>query len=668
MSLDAPSLNPAQLDAVYHLRGPCLVIAGAGSGKTRVITHKLQALLQSKIEPSQIAAITFTNKAANEMRERAKQLVGGKLSRELVICTFHALGVRLLRAEGEAVGLKPSFSILDSDDQLNLIKDASATTDNKLARRMQWAISGWKNANMAPEAAEREALQSNNVDLLQAAKVYARYNAQLAAYQSCDFDDLILLPLKLFEQNPDARARWQAKLRYLLVDEYQDTNSTQYELLKHLVGDAGNFTAVGDDDQSIYGWRGATLDNLKRVGEDYPTLRVIKLEQNYRSTGRILHAANSVIGANPKLYDKKLWSALGEGEAVELLRCDTEDHEAERIAARILTHRATNASKWADYAVLYRANYLSRALEAALRKSQIPYVVSGGQSFFERAEIRDICAYLRLLANQDDDPAFIRAITTPKRGIGTATLEKLGNFASLWKVSLFEALFMDSCAASLGAKAAEHLREFGRYINDIEYRARTASAGDLLNDLLKDIGYEKHLYDSAENDKQAADKWQNVLDFSEWLGKKAEEDQQTLVQMSQMISLITQLQERGEQRDAVTLSTIHAAKGLEWPSVFIAGAEDGLLPFYTDDRPLNDSSLQEERRLMYVAITRARSALVLTTAARRKRGRELRGTKPSRFIAEMKLDEERAKPASVNDRLARLKASLAKPAPEVTLP
>ncbi len=658
MSTD--TLNAPQLEAVHHLRGPCLVIAGAGSGKTKVITHKLQALVRSGIAPKNVAAITFTNKAAAEMRERSRALVG-KEAKDFTICTFHALGVRLLRADGAALNLKPNFSILDSDDQLALMRDVSATTDNKIARRFQWAVSGWKNAALSPDQAEKEAIAANNADLLQAARVYARYTEQLSAYQSCDFDDLILLPLKLMRDHAEVRAKWQAQFRYLLVDEYQDTNATQYELLKLLVGERAQFTAVGDDDQSIYGWRGANIDNLKKLPEDYPQLKVIKLEQNYRSTARILSAANHVIGGNPKLFEKKLWSALGEGDAVEVWRCDSEDHEAERIAQRIGNHKSANVKPWKDYAILYRANHQSRALESALRKAQIPYVVSGGQSFFDRAEIKDICAYLRLLANQDDDPAFIRAVTTPKRGIGATTLERLGSAAGQWKCSLYEALFNDAIAGSLGAKPAEHLREFGRFINNLEYRARTEPAGELLTELLAEIGYERHLTDTAENDKQAADKWQNVLEFVEWMSKKAEEDKATLTQLAQTIALITQLQERGEERDAVTLSTVHAAKGLEWPYVFVAGCEEGLMPFNREDKPIQPQQLQEERRLMYVAITRAKRTLVVTHAAKRKKGREMRATTTSRFIDEMQLGKSLSaedKKTSVNDRLAKLRASL----------
>jgi ATP-dependent DNA helicase Rep len=626
-------LNAAQERAVSHLSGPCLVIAGAGSGKTRVITHKIARLLRAGLEPEQIAAITFTNKAAAEMRERAAQLVDKRgVASKLAISTFHALGVRMLRESGQALGLKPKFSILAADDVTGLLRDAGATTDNAQARRWQWTISLWKNAMLTPEAAARVA---ENDDERVAAKVYARYADMLQAYQAVDFDDLIWLPVTLLQQHADVREHWQNKLRYLLVDEYQDTNAAQYDLLRLLVGDKGRFTAVGDDDQSIYGWRGATLDNLRRLQTDWPTLEVIKLEQNYRSTNAILRAANAIIQSNPKLYPKSLWSEHGEGEAVEVRAAQNEDEEAQMVAARIQALRSGRHAELAHIAVLYRANHQSRPLEQALRRANIPYVVSGGQSFFDRAEIKDVCAYLRLLANPDDDPAFLRAVTTPRRGIGPQTLAALSSFAGQWKVSMFEALFRDSMPAAVGARAADHLREFGRLLHDIEWRARTAPAGELLREMLEVIGFRAWLEEHSDNPREAEQRWKNVDDFCGWIERKAEEDKVGLTQIAQTISLITQLQERGDQRDAVTLCTLHAAKGLEWPHVVLAGCEEGLLPFFTDERPLTDTALEEERRLMYVGVTRARQTLVLSWCQKRKQGRGAAGRSPSRFITEM---------------------------------
>ncbi len=657
--MTAPDLlNPAQLDAVHHLSGPCLVLAGAGSGKTRVITHKIARLLQAGYSPGQIAAITFTNKAAQEMRERARQLVGPKAAKHLAISTFHSLGVRLLRAEGSRLGLKEQFSILDSDDVLGVLKDAGASTDNALARRWQWTISGWKGRGLASAQAMELAA---NADEQLAARVMQRYEERLAAFQAVDFDDLLVLPHKLLQRDAEVRARWQETLRYILVDEYQDTSGLQYDILKALVDHpderrAGMFTVVGDDDQSIYGWRGATVENLKRLPLDFPTLRVIPLEQNYRSTGHILRAANMVIAQNPKLYQKKLWSAFGDGDPVRLVECDNEDHEAERAVARILAVRAADGqAALRDFAILYRANHQARVFEKALRKSSLPYKVSGGQSFFDRAEIKDLCAWLRLLVNPDDDPAFLRAVATPKRGIGHQTLSSLGEFASKWKTSLFEALFAESLASVLSARAVGSLHEFGRYVDDLAYRARhTVGAEDakaLLLGWLSDIGYEQHLKDGEDSEKLAAARWSNVLDFVDWVAKRCggqiendggssiETERKSVLDVAQTISVIVSLAERGDDQDVVTLSTLHAAKGLEWPHVVLAGVNEGLLPFRSEDDDTTAERLEEERRLMYVGITRARTTLAVSTLRRRKRGRDVVAGVPSRFIGEMKLHE-----------------------------
>jgi ATP-dependent DNA helicase Rep len=651
------------MEAVHHLGGPCLVLAGAGSGKTRVITHKIARLLTAGYAPAQIAAITFTNKAAAEMRERAKALVGPRAAKTLAVSTFHSLGVRMLREDGERLGLKPQFSIFDSDDVLGLLKEAGASSDNALARRWQWTISLWKNQGL--NSAQAEAVAANDDERV-AARVMQRYEERLAAYQAVDFDDLISLPLKLLQRDAEARAKWQDTLRYVLVDEYQDTNAIQYELMKLLVGERAMFTAVGDDDQSIYGWRGATIDNLRRLPTDYPALKVIPLEQNYRSTGHILRAANAVIGHNPKLFEKKLWSDLGDGEPVKLLECDGEEHEAERAVAFIQAARgrgggssgAPAAIALKDCAILYRANHQARMFEKALRKANLPYKVSGGQSFFDRAEIKDLCAWLRLLVNSDDDPAFLRAVGTPKRGIGHQTLTTLGEFASKWKVSLHEALFAESLGSVLNARTLGSLHEFGRYVNDLEHRARTTTGAEdakaLLLGWLKDIGYEQHLMDGEDNEKLATARWGNVLDFVDWIARRCggeiendggltvETEKKSVLEVAQTISVIISLAERGDEQDVVTLSTLHAAKGLEWPHVFLAGVNEGLLPFRSEDEDMTAQRLEEERRLMYVGITRARLNLAVSVLRRRKRGRDTVQGVPSRFVAEMKLHEARA--------------------------
>jgi ATP-dependent DNA helicase Rep len=669
-------LNLAQQEAVNHLHGPCLVLAGAGSGKTRVITHKIARLIQTGVPGKSIAAITFTNKAAAEMRERAKQLVG-KPAGEVLICTFHALGVRMLRQDGEALGLKPQFSILDTDDVLSILKEVGATTDAKMARGWQWQISNWKNAGL--NAARAEGVATNN-DEKMLARIMAKYEEQLAAYQAVDFDDLIGLPLKLLQSHPSVLQKWQSQLAHVLVDEYQDTNATQYELLKLLVGPRGRFTAVGDDDQSIYGWRGATLDNLKKLPQDYPQLKVIKLEQNYRSTSAILRAANNVIGPNPKLFPKKLWSDLGEGEPVRVVDCDGEEHEAERVVARIQSLRASTQHKdWKDFCVLYRANHQAKVFEQALRKAQIPYKVSGGQSFFDRAEIKDLCAWLRLVTNNDDDPAFLRAITAPKRGIGAQTLTQLGEFASKYRLSLFEALFSNSLGTQLSTRAIGSLHEFGRFVNDFEYKARhTHGAEDaraLLADFLKDLAYEKHLYDGEDNEKLANARWTHVLEFCDWMaqrcggqiddaaGVSVGQEKKSLLEVAQTISLLSTISEREQDQNVVTLSTLHAAKGLEWPHVVLAGVNEGLLPFRMDDETAAPESiaarLEEERRLMYVGITRAQRSLAVSWLKKRKKGRDTVPGKASRFITEMALDKATVR-EDPREKLKALRAEFAK--------
>jgi len=688
MNAPSASLNPAQLEAVHHLQGPCLVLAGAGSGKTRVITHKIAKLLQHGLEPRQIAAITFTNKAAAEMRERAKTLVGPRAAKELVVSTFHSLGVRMLRADGERIGLKPNFSILDSDDVLGVLRDCGGNTDNALARRWQWAISLWKNQGLDADAAE---LAVANDDERVAARVMRLYQERLAAYQAVDFDDLLGLPLAMLRRDAEARAKWQAMFAHVLVDEYQDTNAVQYELLKQLVGSTDRqpgrtpFTTVGDDDQSIYGWRGATIDNLKRLPQDFPSLKVIPLEQNYRSTGHILRAANAVIAKNPKIFEKKLWSELGEGDPVKVIECDGEEHEAERVVARIQALRggqlgvhsvngAVQPVKFSDVAVLYRANHQAKVFEQKLRAAQIPYKVSGGTSYFDRAEIKDLCAWLRLIVNNDDDPAFLRAVTTPKRGIGHQTLATLGEFAAPRKASLFEALFAPTLGAALKGKAIDALHEFGRFVNDLEHRARHTTGSEdakaLLLGWLKDIGYEQHLFDGEDSEKLATARWSNVLDFVDWIARRCggeitqeggtfESERQSVFEVAQTISIIISIAERGEDTDVVTLSTLHAAKGLEWPHVVLVGVNEGLLPFKGGgEEEMSAERLEEERRLMYVGITRAQRTLAVSWLRRRKRGREMVAGLPSRFLAEMKLDEVAVK-EDPRERLKRIRAELA---------
>ena len=654
-------LNSQQRAAIRYLDGPLLVLAGAGSGKTRVITQKIAYLVQEcGFQPRNIAAITFTNKAAREMQERVGKLLPN--AGELQISTFHSLGVRILREEARVLGYKPRFSIFDAADCAGIISEVAKTVDKATLRGLQSIISNWKNALVAPEAAP--GLARDEHEKL-AAHAYLSYEATLKAYQAVDFDDLIGLPVKLFSEHPEVAEKWQNRLRYLLVDEYQDTNACQYQLLKLLTGIRAQFTAVGDDDQAIYGWRGADIDNLRKLPAEFPKLQVIKLEQNYRSTVNILTAANNVIANNEKLFEKQLWSELGLGEPIVVTSCRDGDAEAESVVMKLQAHRFEHRGEFRDYAILYRSNHQARIFEEYLRDHRIPYVLSGGKSFFDKAEIKDITAYLRLLANEDDDPAFIRAATTPKRGIGAATLQVLGTYAGERHVSLFAAAFEEGFAQRVQARQLEPLLEFCQFINRTQGRAASEPAHQVLPDLIKAIDYETFLYDHEE-ERTAQTRWGNVCEFANWLNRKGEQDGKTLIDLTQSIALINMLdKQNADDVDAVQLSTLHAAKGLEYKHVFLVGVEEGILPHRESTDP---GKIEEERRLMYVGITRAQRTLHISWCERRKQAREFVPCEPSRFIEEMGKEGVRfsgGKQAAIPDkatgsaRLDAMKALLA---------
>ena len=659
-------LNAAQRDAVHYDAAPLLVLAGAGSGKTRVITAKIAHLVERGVDPSKIVAITFTNKAAREMRERARNALtrGGAAdaAAAVAISTFHSFGLSIVRTEARALGLKSGFSIFDPADVEPIVAELAATADRARARAIQWKISQWKNALVAPAQALREAA---NDDEVVAARAYAGYRDALTAYQAVDFDDLIALPVTLFESDAAARARWQARCAHVLIDEYQDTNPAQYRLFRHLVGERTPFTAVGDDDQAIYGWRGATLDNLAALPRDYPHLRVIKLEQNYRSTVRILRCANALIGNNPKLFDKRLWTELGHGEPLRVVPAADEEAEADGVVRRLLGHKFEHRTRFADYAILYRANHQARAFETALRAQSIPYEVSGGQSMFERTEIKDVVAYLRLIANEDDDPAFVRALAVPKRGVGQTSLRHLGEVALARGTSLFGAVFEPALADAVPARQRAVLTAFCALINGLRHRAEREPAGRLLDEMLRAIGYADWLVSTLDR-RDAQARTQSVDDFVAWLARKGEADAKNLLELTQMVALITMLEGREQDApDAVRLSTLHAAKGLEFPHVFLVGLEEGVLPHR---EAIDSGNVDEERRLMYVGLTRAQETLHLSYCATRKRAGEKVDCAPSRFLAELAQDDLRyadralspheaakAKTAG-NARLAALKA------------
>jgi ATP-dependent DNA helicase Rep len=619
-------LNPPQREAVRYLDGPLLVLAGAGSGKTRVITQKIAYLIgECGMAAQHVTAITFTNKAAREMKERAAKLVGERAN-EVSIGTFHAFGAKLLRMEARSIGLKPGFSILDASDTGALFQELLKDADKARVKAIQQRISLWKNALLGPEEIQPE----NDLEA-GAQRVYAEYERTLKAYQAVDFDDLIMKPVQLLERDEEAALRWRSRIWHLLVDEYQDTNRCQNRLMRLLTGERAAFTAVGDDDQSIYAWRGADVENLRQLQVDYPRLKVIKLEQNYRSTTRILKAANSVIRHNPKLFDKKLWSDKGHGDAIRVMACRDDQHEAEWVVTRMMAHKFETRGKWRDYAILYRGNHQARLFEQQLRAHKVPYVLSGGQSFFDKSEIKDLTSYLRLLANQDDDPAFIRAVTTPKRGIGGTTLEALGQAAGRRHISLFAAIFAPGIETEIKPAQLAALREFGSFINRIEWRAQKEPAGQVLDDLLKAIGYEAWLFETQEA-RDAETRWSNVRDFVGWLSAKGEEEKKTLLELAQTVALITMLDKQDENLDAVQLATLHAAKGLEFRHVHLVGVEEGSLPHRES---IDAGNIEEERRLMYVGITRAQMSLNISWCAKRKQGKEIVERAMSRFVAEM---------------------------------
>ena len=658
-------LNAAQREAVRYDAAPLLVLAGAGSGKTRVITAKIAHLVDRGVAPEKIVAITFTNKAAREMRERAQSALrhaANDAASKISVSTFHAYGLSIIRSEARALGLKPSFSIFDPADAEPIVAELAATADRARTRATQWKISQWKNALVSTAEALRAAA---NDDDLAAARAYAGYADALAAYQAVDFDDLIALPVALFERDAEARTRWQARCEHVLIDEYQDTNPAQYWLFRQLVGAATPFTAVGDDDQAIYGWRGATLDNLAALPRDYPALRVMKLEQNYRSTIRILRCANSLIGNNPKLFDKRLWTDLAHGDPLRVTPAANEEAEAELVVRRLLGHKFERRTKFSDYAVLYRGNHQARAFETAMRAQAIPYEISGGQSMFERTEIKDIVAYLRLIANEDDDPAFMRALAAPKRGVGQTTLRHLGDVAQARNTSLFGAVFEPSLVAAVPARQRAALDDFCGLVNSLRYRAEREPARRLLQELLKKIGYADWLVSTLDR-RDAQVRTQSVDDFVGWLGRKGDADGKNLLELTQMVALITMLEERdADSLDAVRLSTLHAAKGLEFRHVFLVGVEEGVLPHR---EAIEAGNVDEERRLMYVGLTRAQESLHLSYCRTRKRAGEKVDCAPSRFLAELSQEDVRyaeqplsgddavTAKASGNARLQALKA------------
>lgn len=632
-------LNPQQREAVRYIDGPLLVLAGAGSGKTRVITRKIAYLIeQCGMKASNIAAVTFTNKAAREMKERVADLMSTRQAsaRGLMVSTFHTLGLNILRRDGKSLGYRPGFSIFDAQDSLAVFRDLMGrdfAADSDHAQEVQNLISNWKNQLILPEQAAQIA---DGAQEEFAARVYPRYVQALQAYNAVDFDDLILKPVILFREHRDVLQKWQAKIHYLLVDEYQDTNGCQYELVKQLVGIREKLTVVGDDDQSVYSWRGARPENLVQLQTDFPRLKLIKLEQNYRSMGRILRVANTLISHNPHIFEKKLWSAMGEGDAIRVIGCRDDEHESEKVISELLYHKLKHQASFKDYAILYRSNHQSRSLEKVLREHNVPYFLTGGTSFFSRVEVKDIMAYLRLLANQDDDNAFLRVINTPRRGIGSSTLQALGEYSGKRNTSMFGACFEMGLAESLPPKSVQNLEVFTRWLIDIADRAARGNLLDAIKDMIEEINYRGWLEEVSGDPNKANRRMENVDELVSWIERMIDQDteEKSIGDIAARLTLMDIMDRQADenQADAVHLMTLHAAKGLEFPHVFIVGMEEEILPHRTS---IEEDSIEEERRLAYVGITRAQRSLVMTLANTRKRYGEKMDCEESRFLREL---------------------------------
>ena len=634
-------LNPRQQEAVNYISGPLLVLAGAGSGKTSVITRKIAYLVKEcGIKAQNIVAVTFTNKAAREMKERVSQLIRGNEARGLTVSTFHNLGLNIIRKEHQRLGYKPGFSIFDQQDAQALItdlmfRDYGADEDSA---GIQTQISNWKNDLILPEQALAQAKSPQEQT---AASVYMHYNRTLKAYNAVDFDDLILVPVRLFQDHPDVLEKWQFRIRYMLVDEYQDTNASQYLLVKMLVGSAARFTVVGDDDQSIYAWRGARPENLVQLKEDFPALKVVMLEQNYRSTSRILKAANTLIANNPHVFEKQLWSELGYGEPIRVIRCRNEETECERVATEIQTQHLMQQRAWKDFAILYRGNHQSRLLELKLQHHQIPYHLSGGTSFFSRQEVKDVMAYFRLLVNPDDDNALLRVINVPRREIGPATLEKLGTYATARQTSLYNACGEIGLGEQLEPRFCERLQRFTTWLDGIRKACSEGDPIEAIRKMVNDLDYENWLRQNCSSDDIAAKRMGNVWFLVEALKSTIDKDESGQTNIEDAIARLVlrdmlERQEEEEDSDRVQLMTLHASKGLEYPYVFIVGMEEEILPHRSS---IEADSVEEERRLAYVGITRAQRTLTFTFAAKRRQFGEIIDCLPSRFLDELPTDD-----------------------------
>lgn len=641
-------LNPEQRAAVQHRGRPLLVLAGAGSGKTKTLTERVASLLDEGLPAERLAAITFTNKAAREMRERLAQRLPAAALEGLTVSTFHALGLRMLQTDAHAAGLRPGFSILDAGDAEALFAELAPRGMGKdVVARLRRALHQAKADGIPPQRYVGEGPQGQEV-----ARLYSAYQQRLAAFNAVDFDDLIARPLWLLESDEAVRQRWAGRFVHLLVDEYQDTNPAQYRLVRALVGRGEGLAVVGDDDQSIYAWRGADPRNLFRLQSDFPDLTVIKLERNYRCAPRILKAANQLIANNAHLVEKRLWSGLPECPPIRLASLDDPEEEARWIAHDIADRHRRGGRPLDAFAVLYRSHHLSRPLEVALRERDLPYRLRGGAGFFERPEVKDLLAHLRVIANPGDDGAFLRAVRTPRRGIGEATLARLGQRAGELQLSLSEA------AAQLadGDRGAQALASYARQLQ--RWRAMAAQMGPatLLESVLRELDWEAHLRSGRVEPEVLERRRTSTEELLRLLGQRGSGIGALAARLTE---LAISREEQADEGTGLQLLTLHAAKGLEFDEVYLLGLDEGTLPH---EAAAGEGRLEEERRLLYVGITRARQALTLSYPGRRSQRGESFRTRPSRFLAELPADDlardAEKGPADPAEREARTRARL----------
>ena len=651
-------LNPEQAAAARTIDGPVLVLAGAGTGKTRVITYRIAYMLRSGIPPDQILGMTFTNKAAREMRERLASLVDAAVARRVTLGTFHSFCIRILRREIAKLGYLPAFTIADDSDQQGLLKQAAGALGCAQGEfplsTVQAMISGWKNRLIQPEEARRSA---DTTFESVAAQIYEEYQLLLEMQNSLDFDDMLMLVYRLFTEHPDVLERYRDHYRYLLIGVYQGTNAAQFTIVKQLAGDRRNLCVVGDDDQSIYSWRGADISNILGFPEQFPGAKVVKLEQNYRSTARILNAANAVIGLNEKRHEKRLWSDLGEGEPVRVVTLENGEAEAEFIGNMIQQLKEQQPElNYRDFAILYRSNHLSRQLEQTLRRQGVPYRLVGGQEFFKRREIKDAVAYLNLLVNPRDDQSLLRILGTPPRGLAQKAVDALKLHRKTKHRAMFELLGEEEFRKELTPKAAEPAAEFGAVCG--KYRKEFEEPGNLAGKItayLREIGYTDGLQRIYKDLKDAMKRRENLDEFINAIAQyeTRQAEPATLLAYLENLALLEEndrVEEDSPDADAVTLTTVHASKGLEFPVVFVIAMERNIFPH---ERALEEGSADEELRLFYVAITRARRQLYLLRAKERMQRGISKPALPSPFLACLTEDlaehpapDELVKPAS----------------------